>query len=199
MDKPSNPACLRNQGPIYEALQPYLSAPGELLELASGTGQHGVYVASRTPHVTWQLSERPDQIQLSHMWWLEANLKNLKAALPLDVDETWAVADHHYQYGYLANLLHFVSEDTARNVFAGFNHKLANNGLLFCYGPINENGFTSEGNQALDEWLKHDVNPQAGIKELEWIVSTANGEGFELLERLNLPANNVILIFKKEA
>lgn len=197
MSKPTNPACLRNQEPIYQALKPYLSELGELLEIASGTGQHGAYIASRLPHITWQLSETPEQVALSQVWWQEASLANLKAAIPLDVDEPWPITHHRYQYGYCANLLHFISEDSAQSVFTGFANALTKNGLLFCYGPINENGFTSEGNMGLDEWLKQDVNPKAGIKELEWIKRTSEQAGFALIERLNLPANNVILVFKK--
>lgn len=198
MVKPENPACLRNQDPIYQALRPWLKPQGHLLELACGTGQHGVYLASRLPHIHWHFSEHPSQLQLSQQWISEAKLTNLHKPIPLDVsDEKWANRLTHFDYGYCANLLHFVSEQSVKNVFNGFSQVLNAEGLLFCYGPINEHGFTSEGNQALDNWLKQDINPLAGIKELDWIKQVATNSGLIFLERLNLPANNVVLIFKK--
>ena len=46
-DKPVNPACLRNQGPIEAALSSRLRAGAKVLELGSGTGQHAVFIAER--------------------------------------------------------------------------------------------------------------------------------------------------------
>lgn len=93
-------------------------------------------------------------------------------------------------------MLHFVSPQEASNIFKGMSLALKQHGIFFCYGPINENGFTSEGNANLDEWLKQDVNPKAGIKELTFLQECANIHGLHFKERLNLPANNVILIFE---
>lgn len=60
-----NPSCLRNQQPILEALSPWLTHGGALLELASGTGQHGAHICEQLRHIQWQLSEHPSQLELS--------------------------------------------------------------------------------------------------------------------------------------
>lgn len=197
-EKIINPSCVRNQQPIFDALSPWLSGNGPLLELASGTGQHGVHICGQRPNLQWQLTEHPSQVALSHPWQQEAQLCNLLPCLPLDITQiTWPVPSSTYQYAYCANLLHFVSADNVNAVFKGISLTLKKTGLFFCYGPINENGFTSDGNANLDEWLKHDVNPQAGIKELILLQECADRHGLRFKERLNLPANNVILVFEK--
>lgn len=197
MDKPTSQACLRNQEPIYQALAPFMSIKGTCLELASGTGQHGVYLAEHLPHIQWHLSEVHEQCTLSAAWLQDAGLSNVKPAIALDVScAPWPLSPHSFDYGFCANLLHFVSQEDVQNVFSGMARALKSGGVFFCYGPINENGFTSEGNAALDHWLKTDINPKAGIKERDWLINLAQASGFEFNERLNLPANNVILVFK---
>ena len=196
-EKVVNPSCLRNQQPILEALEPWLSAHGQLLELASGTGQHGVYIAQHMPHITWQLSEHPSQVALAQPWQQAAMLTNLLPCIELDISQPiWPIEASPYQYSFCANLLHYVSKENVDHIFNAISRVLKKQGVFFCYGPINENGFTSEGNASLDIWLKEEVNPKAGIKELSFLQDRAKQYGLSLKQRLNLPANNVILIFE---
>ena len=198
-EKVVNPSCLRNQQPILEALEPWLSAHGQLLELASGTGQHGVYIAQHMPHITWQLSEHPSQVALAQPWQQAAMLTNLLPCIELDISQPiWPIEASSYQYSFCANLLHYVSKENVDHIFNAISRALNQQGLFFCYGPINEQGFTSDGNASLDKWLKEEVNAQAGIKELSFLQASAQQQGLTLKQRLNLPANNVILIFKKQ-
>lgn len=197
MDKIENQACVRNQEPIYCALAPWLEQGGALLELACGTAQHGVYMAERLPRLDWQLSEHPDNLLLSLPWLEDAQLTNLRPALAVDINApSWPVSPHSYDFAYCANLLHFIAPASVRAFFKGVSEALKPGGLLFCYGPINENGFTSEGNASLDHWLKIDVNPEAGIKELSWLIDEGEVASLKFKQRINLPANNVILVFE---
>lgn len=199
LEKITSQPCLRNQQPIFEAIKPWVTQGGQLLELASGTGQHGVYISARLPQLHWQLSEHPDNMSLSQPWVDEADLPNLKPCIAVDVaQDPWPVHSGHFDYAYCANLLHFVSLDDVDNIFRQVTHTLKKNGLLFCYGPVNEDGFTSEGNQNLDAWLKQDVNPKAGIKELKVLKTLAHHSGLAFKSRLDCPANNVILIFENK-
>jgi hypothetical protein len=67
------------------------------------------------------------------------------------------------------------------------------------YGPVNINGqFTSEGNVRLDEWLKTCVNPLAGIKDLADIERWAKDQGLVLIDNLEMPANNRLVVFQKQ-
>ncbi len=43
--KPFSQACERNRDPILKVLQQWFIAPGVVLEIGAGTGQHAVYFA----------------------------------------------------------------------------------------------------------------------------------------------------------
>ena len=55
--KRSAPAALRNVGPIGDVLAQWLPSHGVVLELASGTGEHGLAFARRFAGVAWQPSD----------------------------------------------------------------------------------------------------------------------------------------------
>jgi SAM-dependent methyltransferase len=189
--------CLRNQGPILEALSPWFKQGGRLLELACGTGQHGAFISGQVPQLHWQLSEHPSMLELSQPWVEEADRDNLPLCMALDISQDrWPIKTQKFDFAYCSNLLHFIGQEQVTNLFKGVANALKPSGQFFCYGPINENGFTSTGNESLDAWLKQEVDPLAGIKELSWLVDQASQHGLSLTTRLNLPANNVILVFE---
>ena len=198
LEKVVSQPCLRNQSPILEALSPWLNKGGRLLELACGTGQHGVFISGHIPQLHWQLSEHPSMLEISQPWVEEAGHGNLRPCIALDISQDlWPIKPHEYDFAYCSNLLHFIGDKQVMTIFKGVANALSQTGLFFCYGPINENGFTSAGNENLDIWLKQDVDPMAGIKELSWLIDQASQYGLSLTTRLDLPANNVILIFEK--
>ena len=84
-DKPYAPACERNQEPIRAALARILTEPATVLEIGSGTGQHGVYFATHLPHLHWQLTDVADNVPGIRLWQSEAALPNLPAPRVLDV------------------------------------------------------------------------------------------------------------------
>jgi cyclopropane fatty-acyl-phospholipid synthase-like methyltransferase len=195
--KPVNPSSLRNQVPIFNVLKEYLSAAGKLLEIGCGTGQHAVYMGEQLPHIEWQATDCKPAIEGANQWISENGI--LPAAVELDISVTnWQRAiQQPIKYVYSANVLHFVSQATVENFFNGLSDILTDDDLLLLYGPYNNNGFTSEGNAGLDAWLKADVNPLAGIKELSQITSLAEIIGLELIGNHNMPANNHLLVFKQ--
>lgn len=197
---PISQSCLRNQQPILQVLQRYFTQPASVLELACGTAQHAVYMAKHLPHLNWHATDTKGQLEGANLWVRHANLPNLGKPVELDVDNwSWSSSeDHPIQYGYCANLLHFVSPETAKSVFKGMKNVLSTGGLFAIYGPINEQGFTSEGNKNLDEWLKEDINPLAGIKEFDDICTWGQEQGFTLTAKEAMPANNYLLFFRKD-
>ncbi|HBU64811.1 MAG TPA: methylase, partial [Alcanivorax sp.] len=57
--KPFSQAAENNKGPILDVLRDYLTAPGDLLEIGAGTGQHAVWLAPHFPQVLWTPTELP--------------------------------------------------------------------------------------------------------------------------------------------
>ena len=77
------PATARNSQPLAEVLARELPASGTVLEIASGSGEHAVFMARRFPALDWQPSDRdaealasdPDDFsaasdELSHLQWI---------------------------------------------------------------------------------------------------------------------------------
>lgn len=197
--KPVNPSCLRNQHPIFSALQPYLSKPGDLLEIGSGTGQHAVFMGEQLPHINWQASDIKSQLSLCNEWVNDS--EKLNPAIELDVSVThWHTGVlNTFQYVYASNVIHYVSNRTVKNLFKGAKHIVKPEGLFIVYGPFHLGDKTSIGNLKLDQWLKSEVHPQAGIKQMQDILKIANHNGFLLHNNIPMPANNHLIIFIKES
>ena len=200
LDKPISQPCLRNQDPIYQVLKSAITRNGNLLEIGCGTGQHGVYMAQRLRHIHWISTDLEPALYGANLWIEEAQaahqLKNLPLAQALDVnDREWPI--ENMDYVFCSNVIHFVSMADIENMFAGIQKRLNENGLVIFYGPFNNNGYTSEGNAGLDVWLKEDIHPEAGIKELRDIEKLADKYGMALRDNILMPANNHILIFEK--
>lgn len=194
--KPVAESCLRNQQPIAEALSDVLSRVNAVLELGSGTGQHGVYLAQRFAHLKWQPSDLNECLPGMMLWWQEAGLDNLCEPIELDVTcDDWPVTEQ-YDAVFTANTIHFVGKRIAEALLAGAAKTLQKGGLLCIYGPFNENGcYTGEGNRQFDQWLKA-RDPDSGIKDIEWVQEVLGQFGMVLISRQQMPANNLMLVFQ---
>lgn len=201
MSKPISEACLRNQEPIAKALKLLLpdddsAKPIKVLEIGSGTGQHGVFCAQQLPYLMWQPSDLAQHHEGMLLWIDDAQLNNVLPPLVLDVDQNWPTIETDHVF--TANTVHYIAQASVENMFVGISRLLEKGGLFIMYGPVNVNGlFTSEGNVRLDEWLKTCVNPLAGIKDLADIERLAKDQSLPLIDNLEMPANNRLLVFKK--
>ena len=87
------PAVARNRDPILAVLREVLAAPGTVLEIASGSGEHAVHFASALPHLVWQPTDPDAQARRSiaaHA--AQAALANLLPPLELDASApVWPV------------------------------------------------------------------------------------------------------------
>ncbi|WP_221798375.1 DUF938 domain-containing protein [Oceanobacter mangrovi] len=198
-DLPVADSCLRNQQPIAEVLEAELPAHSVVLEIGSGTGQHAVFITQRLPNITWQPSELAERLSVINARRLRSGQANFLPPLVLDVaQDLWPVKQVDAIFS--ANVAHYISWPKLRSMFAGMGRVLRTSGLAFLYGPYNYEGkFTSDGNKALDEWLKADVDAEAGIKDFEQVVLAARKEKLRLVKDIAMPANNRILVFKKYA
>ena len=195
--KPVSQPCLRNQEPIFQVIKTYLELPGDLLEIGCGTGQRAVYLSERLPHIHWQASDVEAALEGANMWIAEN--EQLPAAIEVNIEnmDWYKSVKQPIQYAYSANVVHFVPDLLVQSMFKGLGEIITVNGYLFLYGPYNQNGFTSEGNASLDAWLKADIHPMAGIKELNDIEDIAKKNNFKLIDNHKLPANNHLLVFIK--
>jgi SAM-dependent methyltransferase len=185
----------RNKEPVLTVLQRVLPATGTLLELASGTGQHAVHFARNLPSWTIQPSDiDAENLASIQAWASEANLPNLRFPIELDVcDVDWNVAALGAIFN--ANMIHIAPWHVTLGLIRGAARHLVPGGLLVMYGPFRVGGqHTALSNETFDDTLRQrDV--RFGVRDLEAVVSVAEQHGLTLQERIEMPANNQVLVF----
>ncbi len=195
---PFSEACERNKGPILDVLQRWLDGQaGVVLEIGAGTGQHAVHFARHLPQLSWQPTERLEQLAaLTARIEVEGSC-NLLAPLELDVEQvTWPSDADSVDAVFTANTLHIASWPQVQALFRGVGRVLRDDGLLIIYGPFRYGGqFTSHSNSMFDEALRT-RDPLSGIRDFEAVDALAAAQGLRLLEDCAMPANNQTLVWR---
>tara|TARA_B100001063_G_scaffold44218_1_gene37962 strand:- start:789 stop:1379 length:591 start_codon:yes stop_codon:yes gene_type:complete len=196
MTKPFSQACENNKNHILKALQPALQNAASVLEIGSGTGQHSVFFAKKLPHLQWYTSDREVNHQGIKLWHDEVQLANLHPPLLLDLNDPWPV--NKVDAIYTANTFHIVSWELITRFFAGVNQHLNQQGVVCVYGPFKYKGeFTSPSNNEFNSLLQS-RDPLSGIRDFEAVEQLAVQYGLKLLSDTAMPANNQLLIFKRQ-
>lgn len=166
------------------------------MEIGSGTGQHAVFFTRMMPGLLWQPSDRQENLAA-----LEARLaahgnENILPPLKLDVIlDPWP--DYSYDAAYSANTAHIMSWDAVVSMFAGVASRLEPHARFCLYGPFNvDNCFTSQSNADFDARLRAE-DSRKGIRDMTVIESLADLHQMPLEQKLAMPANNFLLVFKK--
>jgi hypothetical protein len=195
MTKPHSPACERNRDPILSVLRDYFSDSQHVLEIGSGTGQHAAYFASQLPQLTWQASDREENLPGIRAWLDEAALPNTPPPLPLDVNGQWL--DDKFDAVFSANTLHIMAWPDVERLFARLPHATDIDATLIIYGPFKDNGrHSSESNAAFDQSLKA-RGSHMGIRDVEAVDALAKRAGFALIDDVAMPANNRCRIWRR--
>ena len=192
------PAAARNRQPILDVLQPHLPARGLVLEVASGSGEHTAHFAQALPDLTFQPSD-PDAVARASIddWTATLDLANVRPALELDAaSNAWPIAAADAIA--CINMIHISPWGSTVGLIRGAARLLPKNGILFLYGPYFRDGFeTAPSNLAFDRDLRAS-NPTWGIRALEEVVALARANGFALPLIIEMPANNLSLVFKRD-
>lgn len=189
---PFSQAAENNKGPILQVLQQHCQAPGTLLEIGAGTGQHAVWLSAQLPHLQWQPSDVPDNLPaIRH--WLSQTPNPARPPLALDVTGEWPAGP--FDYLFTANTFHIMAQPLVARCIAEGCLRLNEGGRFMVYGPFNYDGqFTSDSNRQFDGWLKA-ADPQRGIRDKEWIEQEFARHGRQCLADHEMPANNRVLVF----
>ena len=195
--KQSAPAAARNRNPIAAVLADLLPGRGLVLEIASGTGEHALHFARTFPQHDWQPSDPETAARASiESWRLEAGLPNLRSPLALDAEAPeWPI--ERAEAVLCINMIHISPWAAAGGLFAGAARILPEGAPLVLYGPYLEDGVaTAPSNLAFDASLKS-RNRTWGIRRLADVDALAASNGFERVRRVEMPANNLILAYRK--
>ena len=195
-DLPFSQACENNQAPILAVLQQAFAECRQVLEIGSGTGQHGVYFAPRLPQLVWQTSDLAGNHAGIRAWQAAQPAPNLRPPLLLDLAASdWP--EGAFDAVFSANTAHIVAWPLVQRLFALAGRHLPAGGVLALYGPFNYGGtYTSDSNRAFDAWLRQ-RDPASGIRHVEDIVALAASQGLALTQDNAMPANNRLLVFHR--
>lgn len=189
-----SPAAQRNFEPIAEVLGRVLPERGQVLELASGSGQHIAGLARLWPGLSWQPSDVTEDHFASIRRW-GAGLKNLCAPVVLNACRAgWGKARAGQEAVFLSNLLHLISAPEAETLLREAALALAPGGVFSVYGPFRRGGaLVTEGDRAFDASLRA-RDPETGYKDAEWVEAVLARAGLSRIERVEMPAGNLMLI-----
>jgi SAM-dependent methyltransferase len=188
------PATERNRVPILNVLQRTLPAQGLVLEIASGTGQHAAFLAPHFPGLIWQPSDPNQAAHASIAAWAEA--ANIRPPLTLDASAPdWPVETADAVV--CINMIHIAPWAAAVGLVAGAARLLGAGDPLYLYGPFRRDGqHTAPSNAAFDQDLRG-RNPAWGIRNLEDVIDLTAKAGFAAPEVIQMPANNLSVVFRK--
>ena len=195
-ERRSAPAAQRNREPISEVLADWLPN-GLVLEVASGTGEHVVYFAQRFPDLDWQPSDADaDALSSIRAWRSDSALPNLREPLLIDASAPqWPIESADALLNI--NMVHISPWSAALGILDGAARVLDAGAPLILYGPwLSEDIETAPSNLAFDADLRR-RNPDWGLRKLEDFIAEAADRRLHFAERRQMPANNVMLLFRK--
>ncbi len=197
------PATLRNRSVIGEVLDECLPQNGITLEIASGSGEHGVTFQKRFPNIIWQASDSDQSCRRSINSWIrhERLTGKMPLAIDLSVEKTpWPLTKKFISKLssiVCINLIHIAHWDCTQFLFKESGKYLKRGSPLILYGPfIRENVHTAESNTIFDRSLKN-RNKDWGIRNLEAVDEIAKGSGFKRSKLITMPANNFSVIYNR--
>ena len=200
------PAFHRNHQAIRAILLRFLAEKsGDVLETGSGTGQHVVDFAHQMPGITWWPSDYNEQhLKSIAAWRAYANLPNIRPPLQIDLsDPAWCPEMHdgrgpkNLKAVFCANVIHIAPWQVAEGLFAGAGRYLPAGGRLFLYGPFKRGGKHTALSNAVFDTSLHEGNPEWGVRDIEALEELAASAGLGLVEIIEMPANNLILVFER--
>lgn len=196
-----SPSIARNREPILNILKPRLPQPGRVLEIASGTGEHGAFFTAEMEGIDWTYSDiDPESLISQRAWRAEDTSGRLHGPLVIDAStDHWddAEAPGGWDAVFSANMIHIAPFAAAAGLIAGAGRLLAPGGQLIFYGPFARHGDIAPSNAAFSESLSA-RNPTWGVRDLySQIAPLAHQAGLTLEDIIEMPANNLMVFFRK--
>jgi len=191
-----SPTSVRNCPPIGEQLKVILQINANVLEIASGTGQHGHHMCGIRPDINWQPTDiDPDSMDSQAAYALDYPDQ---MARPLKIDVTgkdwWRQCDD-IDAIFCANMIHIAPWSAAEGLALGAGALLKKNGKMCLYGPFLTETGNAESNLQFDANLKA-RNPEWGVRSLESVKHIFADQQLNLEAIIEMPRNNSLLVFE---
>ena len=195
-------ATSRNREPLLEALRRILPSKGLVLEIGSGTGEHAVFLGARLPDLVFQPSDPDPLSRESISAWIASSGAN-NVLPPLELRSETARADDlgdrraEVRAVMAVNVIHISPWTCCLGLLRLAAELLPDGAPLALYGPFRRGGrHTAASNQAFDEMLRA-RDPAWGVRDLDEVATAAVEQGFSRPECIEMPANNLVVVFRK--
>ncbi len=198
-DRLFSAAASRNRGPILDVLGQILPKQGLVLEIASGSGEHVAHFAAGLPNLTFAPSDPNPKARDSIAAWIAyAGVKNVLPPLSLDAaTSSWPIEG--VDAIICLNMVHISPWAATVGLIGNAGAILPPGAPLYLYGPYKRDGrHTAPSNAEFDAGLRAQ-NSAWGVRDLEAVADLARGAGFDGPEIMQMPANNLSLIFRRGA
>jgi hypothetical protein len=181
-------------------LSPYVAWAGNVLELASGAGNHINYFAPHFPNLRFQPSDYDaDVFETIKTKRAEQNNANISDPVKIDLTapETWPdPKDRLYDVIFVVNLFQVAPVSIADGIAQVAARVLTTEGFVAIYGPFKVGGeYTTESNAEFDKEILAPGVAEWGLKDVKDLEKAANAHGIALKKIVDMPANNFILLF----
>lgn len=195
--KRSAPSAERNKLPIGVQLNTLLPENAHVLEIASGTGQHGAYFTEIRPDIVWQYSDIDKNAHESQLAYALDKPTQLLAPLQLDVSqENWWQNIAPITNIYCANMIHIAPWEAAMGLAKGAGALLGSGDKLFLYGPFLMGHESARSNLEFAQNLKC-RNSKWGVRELADVEDLMADNGLRRENTIHMPRDNFLLVFVK--
>lgn len=189
-----------NRQAIVKVLEEVFDSSRSLhfLEVASGSGQHVHYFAERFPNWSFQPSDLEPLHLESIRGYSEAHsLANVKEPVLLDASAAAWPLDPPFDGLLVINMVHISPWEATLGVFEQGSKLLSPGGRIYLYGAYQrEGGHTSASNEAFHRSLQS-RNPLWGVRHLERVQELAKENGLECEHVIQMPANNLSVVFRR--
>jgi SAM-dependent methyltransferase len=193
------PATSRNRDAIAMVLKNFLPKTGLVLEFGSGSGEHIVHFAKQFPNLTWQPSDlNPRNLESVHARVeSEKNVfPNIREPLLIDAAKSDPII-RLVDAIICINVIHISPWNTTIGLMRNAERLLPYGGLLYLYGPyMSKNKHTAPTNESFDHHLRSQ-NKDWGVRNFEHVVGEAEKNDLKFIDKINMPANNLSIIFGK--
>lgn len=187
----------RNKAPIGEVISQYIPQNAKVLEIASGTGEHGAHMCGLRPDIIWQPSDPNAESRVSQNDWAQDCDGRMRPSLDIDTTQpNWTKSLSGFDLLYCANMIHIAPWEAALGLVSGAGKILPKDSKFILYGPFLEGKDTAESNLQFDTNLKT-RNASWGVRNLEAVKHIFSEAGFTHMARIVMPKENRTLIFTK--
>ena len=197
------PATQRNKYIIKEVLSKVIQKNGSILEIGSGSGEHGVFFQKCFPGIIWQTSDPDLMHRKSISTWINYEELNNKMPQPIEIDVEkvpWEIPLTLAKslLGIVSiNMIHVAKWDCTIALFRESGKLLKEGQFLILYGPFKfSNKHISQSNYFFDNSLKIQNNLW-GVRNIESVSDEAKKNGFFQQNIISMPANNFSIVYRK--